>query len=206
MLRFAVALATLLVVAPASARVLDPVKIAGTTPNADLKKGLALYDELDFDGALKSLDAALAAAPDLSKDETAAAALYAGMIAQSLNQKERANAYFEKALEALPDLELPGDAPPKVQAAFAEARKNSKPVVIAKDPLKLTPRPQDEATSLNESKPIYKQWWLWAGVGAVVVGTTVAIIVLTRSPAVACGVAGKSGCIDITTPAVWSSP
>jgi tetratricopeptide (TPR) repeat protein len=35
----------------------------------------------------------------------------------------------------------------------------------------------------SEGEPIYKQWWLWAGVGAVVVGGVVAAVVLSSGSA-----------------------
>lgn len=57
----------------------------------------------------------------------------------------------------------------------------------------LTPRPEATAVApgadlvakpaASEDKPIYKQWWLWAGAGAVVVGAVVAAVVLSSGSA-----------------------
>jgi hypothetical protein len=212
--------------APAAARVIEIATVAASTKNAELKAGLKQYDELEFEAALKSLGAALAA-PDLTRDEVATAALYSGMIAHSLNDKAAAKAAFQKALGAVPDVDLPEDAPPKTQLAFAEAKKTFKapaaapaPVVAPPPPVLIPPPPPpklsvpdsavqiptDSPTDpLPESKPLHKQWWVWAGAGGVVVGVTVVIVLLSggKSPGTGCGTNDR-GCIDVTTPsAVW---
>lgn len=227
MLRIAFVLLVTLFSAPAAARVIEIAKVAGSTKNADLKAGLKQYDELEFEAALKSLGAALAA-PGLTPDEVATAALYSGMIAHSLNDKAAAKAAFQKALGAVPDVDLPEDAPPKTQLAFAEAKKTFKapapapaPVVAPPAPVLILPPPPppklsapdsavqipgDSATDTPpEPRPLHKQWWVWAGAGGVVVGVTVVIVLLSggKTQSKYCGTNDR-GCIDVTPPAaVW---
>ena len=47
--------------------------------------------------------------------------------------------------------------------------------------LNAMPPPTTVPSDTGRSRPIYKKWWFWAGVGAVAVGATVAVVALSGS-------------------------
>lgn len=217
---------------PAAARVVDFAAVAKKTKNAELKKAARLSDKLEFEAALKALDKALASGK-LDADETAAAALQAGTIAQSMGDAAKAQRYFERALEAVDGAELPAGASPKTRAAFAEAKSavdgRKKPAVAAKPepkpeppapvaPPPVPPPPPDlrakppaevavaDTDTVAEEKPtpIYKKWWLWTGIGVLAVGAGVTAFALTRgSSAGSCTANPGTGCVNVTVPGLW---
>ena len=193
---------------PALARVLDPVSVLANNQNSDLHDGFARYDELEFEAGLDAFESALTD-PKLSPTARAAAALYGGLIAHSLGNADKAKTLFEQALEAIPDLELPTDAPPKTQLAFGEAKRKRRELAPEKaDTMKVELDWAETPAKATEETPLSRQWWLWAGVGAVVVGGTVAALVIANGGDTppTCG-SGNQGCVDVTLPALyWSSP
>src|SRR6266550_6630989 len=122
MLRTALCLCALLCAAPAWARAIDAGAIAARSKSAELRTGFKQYDDLEFESALRSFEAAIQSGA-LSNEETAAAALFAGIISQSLNDRVHAKGYFQQAVTAMPELEPPDDAPPKTKLAFNEAKR-----------------------------------------------------------------------------------
>ncbi|MGC4117389.1 MAG: hypothetical protein QM765_23075 [Myxococcales bacterium] len=191
MLPLVLALALVVPSAAPPGRTLDPKAIAAKTASTDLAEGLRKYEEIEYQVALPMLERA-SKDPMLRSDEVAAAALYAGMIAASLADDAAARKYFQAAVKAIPDLELPSEAPPKVQAQFAEVQRDAR--------LEAAPsvKPGASLERPAEDKPIYQAWWLWTGVGAVVVAAGVVAAVVVAGNATKCGGAG-TGCIDLTT-------
>jgi hypothetical protein len=54
------------------------------------------------------------------------------------------------------------------------------PVLTPPPPEPLTTVPQIEARPIPETQPVYKKWWFWTAVGAVVVGGVVTGLALSR--------------------------
>jgi tetratricopeptide (TPR) repeat protein len=200
------ALALALTAAAASAAVPDLRQVLGKSPNADLRAAVVAYDQLDFEGALTKLEGALTAGK-LTRAEEAAAELYAGLIAHSLNYKPRAKAHFERAIALEPDIELPADAPPKTRLAFADAKQRLLPPGVdlsAKPPPSQGPGTAPVAATApppaqTEPKPpIYKRWWFWAGAGGVALAGVVAAVLIVNASG--CGGPSGTGCLDVTVP------
>ncbi len=200
-------LALLLFSPPTFARVLDLDRVVEEAQNTDLKNGLARYADLDFAEGIKGLEQALVDR-GLAPVERAAAALYAGLMAHSLDDVARAKDFFTQALEAVPDLELPPEAAPKDRALFEEMRSARRAQAPEKsDPVKLELDWANEPMPSAKVEPVHQKWWFWTGIGAVVVSGTVAAVLLTRGGETpACGGGGR-GCIDVTISALrWRTP
>jgi hypothetical protein len=86
--------------------------------------------------------------------------------------------------------------PPAAGTSSSAAPPPPEPVAIPVPPP--VPQPLDTTTNLasapvapaesSAEQPIYKKWWFWTGVGAVVVAGTVTAIMLTRQSSNPCGV------------------
>jgi hypothetical protein len=88
-----------------------------------------------------------------------------------------------------PPIEPVAPSPTPSAAPGSEAAPAPSPAASAVPPL---PAPEPEtspaatltatAPEPSERRPVYKRWWFWTGVGAVVVGGAVAAFFLTRQP------------------------
>jgi hypothetical protein len=98
---------------------------------------------------------------------------------------------------APPRTEVP--APPPVSPPVAVAPAPSSPPTTSPPPASLEPRPMitgEPSAAISFSPPpaqpattpIYKRWWFWAGVGAVVLVGTVSAVAATRDRPLTCGV------------------
>lgn len=110
---------------------------------------------------------------------------------------------------------VPVLAPPPVPAATAAAGPSSAaPAPVPATPPPATPialpvpPPVESTTTLvsspatpepaNAGQPIYKTWWFWTGVGAVVVAGTVMAILFAYHPSnTACSRAGLPSCVEV---------
>src|SRR5205814_486442 len=147
-----------------------------------------------------------------------------GLSAHALGEADRADRLFTRALDAVPDLDLPTGIAPKTRSAFVRAKAAwSKPIPPSPDPPASAPEatPPGPAPNLaaaapaspalapsapqGESPPLYRRWWFWAGVGgAVAVGATAAIVfghgAAQPGP---CRPNSNSGCITVILPGAW---
>jgi hypothetical protein len=97
-------------------------------------------------------------------------------------------AEIDEIHKRIDELEGRAPAPPRVQAA---------PTVVAPAPRPLSPAPplaaRKSAPDVDlthtvvppapRSEPVYKQWWFWTGIGALVVGGVVTTLLLTQKSA-----------------------
>jgi hypothetical protein len=191
----------LLAALPAPARTIDVKVVGSRTTSVELRRGLTAYDALDFEGALKAFEAAMGS-EGLSPDEFAVAALYAGMIADSMGETARARTAFQRALAAVPEVELPEEAPPKTRKLFASVQAPQRTVVARPDPVAT---PIDPDATAGET-PLYKKWWFWTVIGATVAaGATAAVLIAGSSEedgGRSCSSPAGQGCIDVTV-GVW---
>ena len=80
-----------------------------------------------------------------------------------------------------PTLAMPTEAPPPQATPVGSTIPASAAVAPTPEPLGITqPGPKPE---LQESQPVYKRWWFWTGVGAVVAGGVVAAVMLSSKSA-----------------------
>jgi ribosomal protein S20 len=105
------------------------------------------------------------------------------------------------AKEAAPAATL---TPPPVEKPVTSPG-SAAPLPVSAAPI---PAPVDSTTVLttvpaapepaDAGQPIYKKWWFWTGVGAVVVaGTVTAILLATHSSSSPCGGTGLSHCVEV---------
>lgn len=145
-----------------------------------LERGNQLFRHDDISAALVEFQAAFDLFPSPK--------LYfnLGQCERALAHPDAAARHFERFLADATDVspELRAEA----QRYLAEARAESAPpeptpVPPAPHPTFAPPAPRAEAPVLvtppsAEARPVYKRWWFWAAVGAVVVGGTVTAIAL----------------------------
>jgi tetratricopeptide (TPR) repeat protein len=155
-----------LVLAPPSSRA-DPQKA-----RASFDRGTALYAVEHWDEAIREFEAGFIEEPLPSfLYNIAQAHKHAGRPAKAV-------AYYQKYLDLLPN------APDRAQVEQEIAELGAAPPV-APAPAAAAVVPPAPAPADGPPPPIYKRWWLWAAVGAVVViaGAAVAIGVATSRPA-----------------------
>jgi len=182
--------------------------------NANLQKALAAYENLDYDGAGALFDDVLQE-QGLSRDDQKVADFYAGIVYFDLGQTEKSRDVFGRALTLDPTLTLDSDASPKLQAFFADIKKNyvvaapppatasdvpaaaspaeTKPALATKPTSDLGGDFDDDAAS---HKPLYRKPLFWVGVGAAAVAVTV-VVVLLATHGSSCSSSGNNGCIEL---------
>jgi len=102
---------------------------------------------------------------------------------------------YVKEMEALRDEQARAAAPPVAPAPVASPPPAPPPPLApaATGPMMLTAAPSPGGQA--EAAPVYKRWWFWTAIGAVVVGGVITAVVLssgTTRPACATTIAG--GC------------
>lgn len=172
-----------------------------------LAQALKAYDDLDYVGASGLLDRARA--EPLAPDDRKLAEFYAGIVAFDLNQPEKAHEAFVRALELDPKLALGADASPKLEAFFADVRREvaarapkpadvppaGKPEVAPKPSTKVEALAQTDQAESGE-KPLYAKPLFWVGVGATAAVVATGVFLFAhRTPA--CASTGNAGCLDI---------
>jgi tetratricopeptide (TPR) repeat protein len=149
------------------------------------KAGKAAYAKKDF----KEAAAKFTAAYEL--DPQPASLLNIAQSYRSADDYGMAARYYQKYLEAAPGSPLKA----QVEELLREARsKLEKPKPApdltprpdpapATSPALVTPQPEPEPAP-SPSRPLYKRWWFWTAIAAVVVGTSVGVGVYagTREP------------------------
>jgi tetratricopeptide (TPR) repeat protein len=112
------------------------------------------------------------------------------LVAEMSDKIEKQQAQAAPAPTPPPPTPAPAPAttePPAAPVAPAPVEPVAGPGAAAPEPKLDAPAPaSSDATTLvstpaePEATPVYKRWWFWGGVGAVVVGGAVAAILLTR--------------------------
>lgn len=146
-----------------------------------LERGNQLFRHDDISAALVEFQAAFELFPSPKLH------FNLGQCERALKHPEAAARHFERFLADASDVspDLRAEAERYLTEARAEA---APPVPPPPLPALAPPPPRAEAPVLAtpppaEARPVYKRWWFWAAVGAVVVGGTVAAIALTpREP------------------------
>ncbi|MEZ0313789.1 MAG: hypothetical protein ACAI38_18625 [Myxococcota bacterium] len=139
------ALATLLFVAPTLA-------FAGSLSLAQAEQA---YAALDFDQVMPLL--ARAGRETLTPEEEQRRRELTAVMHAIYERPVLARNGFLEVLAYEPRYQLPDGSAPKIRLAFEDA-------LSARDAMGVKPAP-----------PVTKQWWFWAGVGALVVGSIVAV-------------------------------
>lgn len=94
---------------------------ASAAPNAKLAEARRLVDDLDFEAALKALDAA-ERADDNDRTAVTEILLLQGIAFGTLGKDAKTRDAFRKLLVLAPETKLPNDLPPRVRTPFFEAK------------------------------------------------------------------------------------
>ena len=138
-----------------------------------------------------------------------------GQCHRYLKDYDRALYFFEEYLREDPQAGDRGVVEDEIaeikrlrEAAIAEKASPGAGAVEVPSPTPLTssaaPEDRQLATALNErapppaevEQPIYKRWWFWPGVGAVVVAGAVTAVLLTRTSTQVVDPSGSLGAVD----------
>jgi tetratricopeptide (TPR) repeat protein len=92
------------------------------TGNQEIDRGIALYDDLEYETAVEVLAAALAVS-GLSTEELTEGYAHLGLAHLALGQKAETRAAFEKLLAADPRYELPRTVSPEALDIFADVKR-----------------------------------------------------------------------------------
>ncbi len=141
------------------------------------KAGKAAYAKQDY----KEAAAKFTAAYEL--DPQPASLLNIAQSYRSADDYEMAARYYQKYLEAAPTSPLKAQVEELLREARSKLEKKPTPKpdlrptepTPATTPALATPQPQPETPPPSESRPIYKRWWFWTAIAAVVVGTSVGV-------------------------------
>ncbi|MBN2494552.1 MAG: hypothetical protein JXR96_08185 [Deltaproteobacteria bacterium] len=146
---------------PSAAQATDP----------QLARGIAEYEDFEYEAALASLQKA-AAAEGLDDAERAKVHLYLGLVRYSLGDQEAARQDFERAIRLDYAIFPPPDTSPKIVKDFNAVKAGIPPPgPIAKPEPKPKPKPEPglkpEPGTLRAEAPRGRLWtWIAAGVGA----------------------------------------
>ncbi|WP_228557827.1 tetratricopeptide repeat protein [Myxococcus sp. AB056] len=104
---------------------------------ARLKAAAQLYEELEYEQALKTLTQAKALAT--TDDERAEAAMYEAIVLADLGRRSQSLRAFREALSLQPDSQLPVRVSPKVARDFDDVRKKLQSERVASAPVEPPP-------------------------------------------------------------------
>lgn len=118
-----------------------------------------------------------------------------------LGNPERARFFYQRYLALEPDTpnrKVVDDLVAEMDRQIEEQQKEREAKAAA-PVLKPKPRPAtlvvtDRPESRPQTKPLYTTWWLWTGIGAIVVGAALTTFLVTRSPE---DPRGSLGAIDL---------
>jgi hypothetical protein len=157
---------------PIIAALFASLALAGADPNASAwREAMSKYDQLDYEGALLEFEALAQLAADTGDDQERARSLaMCGVTRALLGDEKGARAQFGEAVALQPDLALPVQTSPKIEALFLKvredaARARSVPRVIEERPR--TEGPSADAQGVN---PV-----LFVAAGAGVLGGASAV-------------------------------
>lgn len=115
---------------------------AGESFDASMKKAVALYNEAEWDAALRELTLAESLAATDAQRESAW--LHQGVVLANVPDAEAARAAWRRALERAPSAELPVPVSPRVKALFVEVQKQVQDTLAAQPRTRvLTPSQSD---------------------------------------------------------------
>lgn len=104
----------------------------------ELEQGRALLQEGEFEAAVRILQRGLSE-PDLTDDQLVEFYRNLGLAHLYLGDESRARDAFEKLLQAQPDFEIAGNAPPKVRALYSRIKEDIKKRRVRPVTLELSP-------------------------------------------------------------------
>ncbi|MFZ5470890.1 MAG: hypothetical protein ACOZIN_15800 [Myxococcota bacterium] len=152
-----------------------------------LRAAATLYENLEYEKALKQIERARAKSAG-SEDDTAIA-LYEGILFSDLGKEERALTAFKTGLSLDPEAKLPLEVSPKVEAVFEKARQNVKKMLepqLAREKeeeerrraqaererqmAQMTPKPAPELIQAAPSSSVRGYAWLPAAAGVALAG------------------------------------
>ncbi len=96
------------------------------TGNTEIDKGVALYNDLEFESAIDVLEQALAQ-PGLSTEEATEGYVHLALSYLALDQKDKARVALKKLIEAAPRYELPRTVSQEALDIFAELKAEMPP-------------------------------------------------------------------------------
>ena len=137
---------------------LSPFAVAAE--NQDLQRGIASFDDFEYQQALVFLQNVLDQS-EVSEPDQAQALLYMALSHFTLRDKESAHSEFNRALDLQADLQLPADVPPKIVLFFAKL-KESRKAPPAPVPAQLDPKHGITSPAPARSRPFT---WITAGLG-----------------------------------------
>ncbi|QQR46830.1 tetratricopeptide repeat protein [Myxococcus xanthus] len=114
---------------------------------ARLKAAAQLYEELEYEQALKTLTQAKALAT--TDDERADAAMYEAIVLADLGRRSQSLRAFREALSLQPDSQLPVRVSPKVARDFDDVRKKLQSESVASAPVEPPPAPSQDRPVLE---------------------------------------------------------
>jgi tetratricopeptide (TPR) repeat protein len=136
-----------------------------------------------------------------------------GQCHNGLGDGARAVEFYRRYLKDKPDAKNRAE----VEALIAEAQAKRPPPVPRLAPVPVPPPPivptatAEPVTATETSRPFFKSWWFWTGVGAAVVAGVVVGVVASGGPENPRGAAGtidcsnpQKGCVVLRLGAGWT--
>ncbi len=120
-----------------AALVLSLVVTAASPPSQRLAEAKQLVEDLQYDKALKAVDAALAQNVEIDRDTLRGLYELAAISAATLDRPARAREAFSVLLSLVPDYQLSKNLPPRTRTPFFEARswaENNPPLSVQVEP------------------------------------------------------------------------